>query len=111
MSVLILEVADPTKAARWRVVRALQESYPGGGSFSNNASGRREVIHFYCYKGYATIERSLGGVDTEIGDKRLTATTGFERIATLEKREIYELDIQTDAMLKPQRFRFRFEAS
>lgn len=80
------------------------------GSLSNNTPTGREVIHFTCHGEHSTIERSIGGVDTEIGLLRKTLTVGLEELARLGAGDVHELDLQTDRMTRPARFRFRHEA-
>lgn len=94
------------ETGKWRQIAALAAGETPG-SVSNNSPTGRDVIQFTCNGHFSLIERSMGGVDSEHGDLRMTASVGFEPVARLEDGQDYEFDLQTDRMPAPARCRFR----
>jgi hypothetical protein len=75
------------------------------GSFSNNLpNGQREVLHVFNHGDHTTIERSTSGIDTRLGELRVTAlrtTDELEHVTTLHDGETYQFTLQTDRMIEP----------
>ena len=100
---LLLEMWD---GASWvRAARMHAGEQPG--SLSNNAAGRREILHFTCTAQESVISRSIAGTDQELDAARVIDTVGLEPIATLHQGDTFEVVICTDRMNSPQLFRFR----
>lgn len=76
---------------------------------SHNTPEGRQIIKFACHGDHSTVERSIGGVDAEVGPLRTISTVGFEELRRLEAGEEWETWLQPDTANRPVLVRFRHD--
>jgi hypothetical protein len=107
MAPLSLETYSPD-AKKWLRVGLIGPGAPPG-SVSDNRDGRRDVYVFSCASdnSHSVIQRSVAGVDREIGPLRAVTSVGAETVKVLKTGETYEMEVRTDMGREPRRIRFR----
>lgn len=91
----------------WKTIGRLRPGDPPA-TMSHNAPTGREIIQFSCREDHALIERSRGGIDSELhgGAVRAVTSIGYDLLARLEAGQQYEMRIRTDRMTAPALVRF-----
>lgn len=105
---LCVEIRD---GASWRTIGRLAPGEPSG-SISHNAPDGRQIYRFTAVSSaLSRIERSVGGVDFEVGALRvIAASAGFEEVSrlTAENPKLV-FWLRTDLMTEVHEARFRHE--